>query len=348
MTKRISIIGHFGADKDILDGQTVKTRILYGQLKSSTDWKIKKADTYYKSKNPVKLMLQTLGALLTTKDVIVLLSGNGMKFYFPLLCFASRVFGTRVYHDVIGGNLADYVDRYPKFKKYLNSFKVNLVETQKMKAQLEAQGIGNCKVLPNFKNLQPLSADQICEIAEEPLTFCTFSRVVKEKGVEDAIEAVESINKKHGRVRCKLKIYGAVDEGYKERFSYVMNNCTEAVEYCGAVPYDKSVEAIKNCYALLFPTYWNGEGFPGTVIDAFCAGLPVIASDWNCNAEIVEHKVTGYIYPGKDFSTLEEAVLASIDQKEAFCQMRYNCLDRAEDFTAEKCIKQVISVIENR
>ena len=142
MTKRISIIGHFGADKDILDGQTVKTRILYGQLKSSTDWKIKKADTYYKSKNPVKLMLQTLGALLTTKDVIVLLSGNGMKFYFPLLCFASRVFGTRVYHDVIGGNLADYVDRYPKFKKYLNSFKVNLVETQKMKAQLEAQGIG--------------------------------------------------------------------------------------------------------------------------------------------------------------------------------------------------------------
>ena len=30
---------------------------------------------------------------------------------------------------------------------------------------------------------------------------------------------------------------------------------------------------------MLFPTYWHGEGFPGIVIDAFVAGLLVVATD---------------------------------------------------------------------
>ena len=51
--KRIAIIGHFGGKEDFLDGQTVKTKILYEELKHATDWEIKKVDTYYKSKNPL-------------------------------------------------------------------------------------------------------------------------------------------------------------------------------------------------------------------------------------------------------------------------------------------------------
>ena len=136
-TKKIAIIGHFGGNENILDGQTVKTKILYEELSKATGWKIQKVDTYYKSKDPLRLVWQTVIALVTAKDIIVLLSGNGMKFYFPILSFASKAFGTRVYHDVIGGNLASYTEAYPKFKEYLNSFRVNWVETASMKRELE-------------------------------------------------------------------------------------------------------------------------------------------------------------------------------------------------------------------
>ena len=125
-TKKIAIIGHFGGNENILDGQTVKTKILYEELSKATGWKIQKVDTYYKSKDPLRLVWQTVIALVTAKDIIVLLSGNGMKFYFPILSFASKAFGTRVYHDVIGGNLASYTEAYPKFKEYL---KVNDLES---------------------------------------------------------------------------------------------------------------------------------------------------------------------------------------------------------------------------
>ena len=54
--KKISIIGHFGGNENILDGQTIKTKILYDELKNATDWKIKKVDTYYKRKKSLKLI----------------------------------------------------------------------------------------------------------------------------------------------------------------------------------------------------------------------------------------------------------------------------------------------------
>ena len=47
---------------------------------------------------------------------------------------------------------------------------------------------------------------------------------------------------------------------------------------------------------MIFPTYYVGEGFPGTIIDAFSSGIPDIATDWRYNSEIVQNGKTGYIY----------------------------------------------------
>jgi hypothetical protein len=99
--KAIGIIGHFGGKENILDGQTIKTKILYDELKQSTSWNIIKVDTYYKSKNPFKLLWDTIHCLKTTKDIIILVSHNGKRMYFPLLNFCAKHFKTRVFHDGI-------------------------------------------------------------------------------------------------------------------------------------------------------------------------------------------------------------------------------------------------------
>ena len=74
--KKIAIIGHFGGNEKILDGQTIKTKTLYDELTAATSWKIRKVDTYYKSRNPIKLLIDTISALFATRDVFVLLCGN--------------------------------------------------------------------------------------------------------------------------------------------------------------------------------------------------------------------------------------------------------------------------------
>ena len=102
----------------------------------------------------------------------------------------------------------------------------------------------------------------------------------------------------------------------------LLNLHSECIEYKGIVNSEKSVETLKDYYALLFPTKWVGEGFPGTVIDAFAAGLPVIASDWNANKEIIEHMKQGIIYPSADIESLYDAVEWSVTHVEEVNQMR--------------------------
>lgn len=346
MRKKIAIIGHFGGNEAFLDGQTVKTKILFDELSRKTDWKIQKIDTYWKNKRPFTLLLKTLLALVARKDVIVLLSGNGMKFYFPILSFFAKFWKVRVFHDVIGGNLDKYVAEQPRFKRYLNSFAINWVETEMLKKQLVKRGVLNCEVIPNFKRLPILTEHNIPNNFDKPIRFCTFSRVMKEKGIETAIEAVERINKKSGRNVCTLDIYGPIDNCYKERFESVMQKVSELVKYCGSVPYDQSVDVLKKYHALLFPTYWRGEGFPGTVVDAFSAGLPVVASDWNSNSELITDGFNGLLYPTKKCSNLEETVDCLINmEKDSYLKMRKNSLNSALCFQPDGYIQRIISCV---
>lgn len=343
--KKIGIIGHFGGNTKVFDGQTIKTKILYDELQKTGELEIITVDTYYKKHNPVKLMHDTLKCLKSAQDIIILLSRNGMRLYFPLLFFYVKHFHTRIYHDVIGGNLDKYVKQYSGFKKYLNSFVVNWVETNGLKKRLEMVGVDNCQVIPNFKRL-PIVESMNMEF-EEPYSFCTFSRVMKEKGIEAAIEAVEDINKKAGKILCTLDIYGQIDDGYTEHFKNLMSMTSNAVSYKGVVAYDQSVSIIKNYYALLFPTYWNGEGFPGTIVDAFSAGVPVIGTDWNCNGEIIEDGVNGILYPNDKIKDLEEAIEWLIENKNQMIGIKQNCVKASEKYQPDEYIEKIIRIIKH-
>lgn len=98
-----------------------------------------------------------------------------------------------------------------------------------------------------------------------------FSRILKEKGIEDAIDAVTYINEQNKREIFSLDIYGQIDDAYKEDFMMKQKNFPEYINYGGVIPFGCSTEVLKNYYALLFPTYYESEGFAGTLIDAMVA-----------------------------------------------------------------------------
>ena len=345
--QKIAIIGHFGGKEKFTDGQTVKTLRLYEELTRMTDWKILKVDTYYKGKNPIKLLLYTLIALLRVKNVIVLLSGNGMKIYFPLLSFCAKHFKIKVYHDVIGGNLANYIEKYPKYRKYLNSFCGNWVETQMLKDELELKGLKNVEIIPNFRRLNSVKKDEIVSMKYgEPYKFCTFSRVMKEKGIEDAIYAINSINKKYNRIICLLDIYGPIEKKYKDRFLNIMDETDSSISYKGEVSSELAVDIIKNYYSLLFPTKWDGESNAGTITESFFAGVPVIATDWRCNYEMITSGYNGMLYPSEYAKSLEEAIEWLLDNSENIYNLKKNCIVSSEKYYPDKIVTKIINIIE--
>lgn len=286
--KKVAVIGHFGFGHEYLDGQTVKTIIITEELcHHFGNNAVLKIDTHGRIKTIFKAPFQIFKALKNSKNIIILPAYNGLRVFVPILQIQNRLFHRKLHYCVIGGWLSDMLKTKKKLAKQLKKFDGIYVETNTMKMALEEQGFTNVVVMPNCKDLHILDENELVYSTKEPFKLCTFSRVMKEKGIDDAIEAVKKVNEVNGRVVYTLDIYGQVDSSQSEWFDDLQKAFPEYVKYSGVVPFNKSVEVLKDYYALLFPTYYEGEGFAGTLLDAMAAGIPVIASDWKYNSEIV-------------------------------------------------------------
>ena len=168
---------------------------------------------------------------------------------------------------------------------------------------------------------------------------------MKEKGIGDAIEVVKDINSALGETMYELDIYGSIDVNQTEWFEELQTNFPSYISYKGCVNFDKSVETLNKYFALLFPTYYSGEGFAGTIIDALAAGLPVIASDWKYNAEIVKHGICGYIYPTQDNNALYKILCEVAQNPNKILLLKKNCVDTAKNYLPEQAISLLINNI---
>ena len=164
-----------------------------------------------------------------------------------------------------------------------------------MKRDLDQQGFGNVLVMPNFKDLKILEKPVVRN--EYPHSLCTFSRVMREKGIEDAVKAVIKANQEVGKTAFTLDIYGQIEPNQNDWFEQLQASFPDYISYCGQISYEKSVSVLKNYDLLLFPTYYEGEGFAGTLLDAMAAGIPVIATDWKYNKDIVNEHIGVLVEP---------------------------------------------------
>ena len=207
-----------------------------------------------------------------------------------------------------------------------------------MKRALEEQGFTNIVIMPNCKDLKILKPEELVYPTGEPYKLCTFSRVMKEKGIEDAVNAVKEVNEEAGRTIYTLDIFGQVDSAQGQWFEDLKTTFPDYVNYRGVVDYDKSVDVLKNYFALLFPTYYDGEGFAGTLLDAFSAGVPVIASDWKYNAEIVNDNV-GFIYSIGDEQAFWKLLKSIAENPAMLLDKKLQCLVEAERYKPENVVK---------
>ena len=209
-----------------------------------------------------------------------------------------------------------------------------------MKAALNEMGLDNVVVMPNFKTIDAISKDEIGDSNSDEIQMCTFSRVMKEKGIEDAIDAVRLLNEMKTNVKYTLDIYGQIDSFQQDWFEQVMSSAPPNVKYSGTVPPDQSVNVLKNYSMLLFPTYYDGEGFAGTLIDAMFAGIPSVASDWKYNSEIINSK-NGVLCEICNAADIKEKII--IVQKQLSKAYRISCLEEGKKYYADNAINILLN-----
>lgn len=341
---KIALIGRVAEGTPLYDGQTVKTRNMYNLLKNID--RVYLVDTYEYKRHFLRNLWKSIYSLCSCDVIILSLSINGRRFFFPFYYYLNKFFKRDIYYSSIGGRLAKNIEDNPKWKKYVKSFKNNWVENHELVNLLNLLGITNVRYLPNFKKINKVSLEKKYDYTR-PFGMCIFSRIQKKKGVSEAIEAVSYINRKYGDTVVILDIYGPIDEDYNDEFKQLLSENDNCVEYKGVVDSSKSVDVLKDYYMLLFPTKYFNEGIPGTIIDAFASALPVIASNWHYCSEMITHKYNGLIYDFNDDNGLVNAIEYSINNVEEIIRMKENSLNKADEYMFENVLGMVREEITN-
>lgn len=341
---KVGICGHFAfGDEQFNSGQKDKTRSVYSALvKALGEVNVAALDTRGWQRNPLRLIAQCKKLLAECENVIMLPATNGLKIFPFLFETLNAVYKRKLHYAVVGGWLADFLKSNTGLIRPLKKLDGIFVEVPSMQRDLNALGFKNVYVMPNFHEAVILSPNELCSHCE-PYKLCTFSRIRSEKGIEDAVEAVRNANAALGRTAYTLDIYGLPDEDYKERFEELKGTFEPFIIYKGFLSGAESISReLHSYFAMLFPTRYEGEGFAGTVIDAFSAGVPVVATDWKYNKEVITHGTDGILYSVEEREKLSAILIEAADNPDTINSMRKACLSRAREFSAENGIKIII------
>lgn len=342
---RICVCGAFRLWDVPKGGQEVKTCILADTLEAKYG-KIYRIDTLAKNSR-IKIPFQLLLAMITCTDIVILPAHNGLVVLSKLLSKLNKLFHRRLHYSVIGGWLQDLLPKHPDVIKALHDFAGIYVETKTMMDALQILGFTDVYVVPNCKPLSIIKKNDLDTSYSEPYKLVTFSRVTEKKGIGTAANIVIKLNKKYGRKVFTLDIYGPVDPGEDESwFAELRKSFTDAITYRGNAPFDKSVEILSGYFALLFPTQYFTEGIPGTIIDAYAAGVPVIASKWKSFADVVEEGITGLGYDFNTTTDLEKIMEKIITDPSIITNLKQGCVRKANDFLPQNAIKPLIDRIK--
>jgi glycosyltransferase involved in cell wall biosynthesis len=135
-------------------------------------------------------------------------------------------------------------------------------------------------------------------------SFLFVGRLSPEKGLAHLLRAW------HGVERPLVVIGDGPEEDAMRRIA------PSQVEFTGALPRDDVDEILGRSRALIVPSICF-EGQPRTILEAYAAGVPVIASRIGGLPEVVEHEECGYLVDPDDDDAWRAAILRLGDDDRA-------------------------------
>lgn len=336
---KILLIGNFSEDNDILiNGQTIKSDIIYKSMSEIEQVEVLKINTNLLKKKKILFFKILLLKLKKIDKIILMLGVNGMKYLFPIIYFLGKKYKKDIFYIVIGGWLAIFLEKNKFIKKIILNIKKILVETEGMKNELEKLKVNNVEVLYNFRKIDFIPKVTLENKNKFNLIF--FSRVIKEKGIYDLIYVIKKMKNKN----IFLDIWGPIKKEELKKLKNRIQNIKE-IEYKGVL--QKNIhEKLSEYDLMVFPTYYQGEGQAGVLIDAFISELPVLSSDWRFNSEFIINNETGFLYKAKDKNDLEDKLNNIIKNKDLLLKVKKNLKLEKIKYSDSNFKRKILKILE--
>lgn len=303
--KKILYIATTADNRNRLDGETIKCRLLREYLYDINDIKVVSVDTDNWKKHVFKLVFMIIFYFFQCDDIVVSSADKGANI---VLNFFRKIRTKKnIYYFVIGGSLS----RNIKEKRWnINTYKRIkriFVEANTLKNDLNDLGIENVDILNNFRKVKKFKNNYK---KSDKIKFVYFGRVIKEKGVEEAIKLINRLNNEG--IICSLDIYGQCKEEYLKIIEKKFN---ENINFHGEIKPDSKTEyeILSRYDVFIFPTEYSGECLPGALIDCYISGLAVVASNWKYAKEYILENKNGKIFEYKNYDDMYDKTLEMIN-----------------------------------
>lgn len=178
-------------------------------------------------------------------------------------------------------------------------------------------------------------------------TFVFVGRLVRDKGINELVEAFERLNKEYPNTRLLLvgRQEPELDPLKPETIAKIDHN--KNIESVGQQSDVRPWLAVSDVF--VFPSY--REGFPNVVIEAGAMGLPSIVTDISGSREIIIEGKNGTIIPPRDAEALYHAMKCMITDSSNTASMsviaRPLIASRYEQSYVRCCLKKYYKEILN-
>ncbi len=249
-----------------------------------------------------------------------------------ILWLWARLLGKKTVYHLFGGGFHRQYERMPKILQFIARKTILksdyfMVETLEMLDYFKQKGYKNIVWLPNSR--QPVSQIDKNKVFSKKIAF--FSRIMPGKGVPELIQTAELLPADY-----QLDVYGPIDAVFYKSNPFENTK----VNYKGIVHPDEVIEKLLQYDVLLMPTYISREGYPGIIIEALSAGIPVIATDCCVMSEMITEGYNGFLVPVRDAKAITEAILRF--NNENYPEFRKHALESFKKFNSNIVFEKIV------
>ncbi len=145
-----------------------------------------------------------------------------------------------------------------------------------------------------------------------PLRIVFLSTLSRQKGLFVLLDAMPFVVREHPDVEFHIAgPWWGADTEQLVRQQLEKTHLASQVTFHGQLAGEKKMEFLQRGDLFVFPGIQQ-EGQPLTVLEAMCAGLPVVATDRGCLRETVIEGETGFIVPPDSPEAIAERILLMI------------------------------------
>ena len=331
----ILVIGYFGYLNNQLDGQTIRTRSIYELLDKNIDNNIKLNffDTQQFKANKLYLF-KLIYLLLKSNLVFDIAAHNNIKYLFILIFFICKLKRTKLNIVAVGGWLSNFIQDKPLHQQLLSRVNNLFVQTENLSRSLKNNyNFSNVVVLNNFRNVEyPVISSSVNHV----LKLVFFARVQPMKGVDLIFKLSEKIRQENIS-NVEIDIYGPISDFYQKDFDKSLSESN--VKYCGVLQPNNIHAVLADYDFMLFPTKYFTEGFPGSILDSYISGVPVIATNWLNAKEFIDNDETGYIVEFDNDEKFIEKTIYLLKYPELIRKLKENVIKKRYLYSPEEAWK---------